>query len=101
MNGAVSCLAVATTLDSVGVYSRCTPCCAVALTVVYVFEIEGVDMTWEVPENCQQDIDEEIGAAAGNEEYSKRRDEQCDENQAKHRACSSHFDLSRLDGIVS
>lgn len=83
---------VTTTLDSLGVYTRCASRYPIALTVIHVFEIEGVDMAREIPKNRQQNINEEISAAAGDEENAKWRDEQCDEDQAKHRAGSSHFD---------
>lgn len=35
---------------------------------VYVFDVEGVDVAWEVAQECEQQVDEEVGAAAGDEE---------------------------------
>lgn len=43
---------VTTTLDSLGVYTRCASRYPIALTVIHVFEIEGVDMAREIPILC-------------------------------------------------
>lgn len=31
---------------------------------VHVFDVEGVDVAWEIAQDRQQDVDQEIGAAA-------------------------------------
>jgi len=36
--------------------------------VVHVFEVEGVDVAGEVAEAGEEDVDEDVGAAAGYEE---------------------------------
>jgi hypothetical protein len=35
---------------------------------VHVFEIEGVNMPWKIAEEREKEVDEEVGAAAGDEE---------------------------------
>jgi hypothetical protein len=70
------------------------------LLTIHVFNVEGVDVAWEVAENRQSDVDEEVGAAACDavdadgwncEKVSKpikvgstwgsRRTEDCDDDQ--------------------
>jgi len=57
-------------LNVIGVNTRRRIGCELAksalLTAVEVniFDVEGVDVTWNVAEDCEADIDEEVGAAA-------------------------------------
>lgn len=38
--------------------------CLLLPLVVNVFDVEGVDVAWEVSENCQADVYEQVGATA-------------------------------------
>jgi hypothetical protein len=44
----------------------------VASLNVYVFDVEGVDVAGKVAENCEEQVDEEVGAASRYEEDSDR-----------------------------
>lgn len=57
-----------------GVKDACS--CFLLALVVDVFDVEGVDVAWEVSEECQADVDEEIGAAASHEENANGRNEE-------------------------
>jgi len=37
--------------------------------------LQGVDDAWNVPQYCQEDVDEEVGIATALEEDTKRREE--------------------------
>lgn len=47
------------------------PCsCLLLAFVVYIFDVKSVNVAWEISEQSQADVDEEVGAAAGHEEDS-------------------------------
>lgn len=50
--------------------------CLLLALVVDVFHVEGVDVAWEISEDCQADVDEKVGAATSHEEDSDWRYEE-------------------------
>jgi len=50
---------------------------AVTVVEVDVYEIEGVDVSREEAQDGEEDVDEEVGAAAGHEKDSQRGDYMC------------------------
>lgn len=55
--------------------------------VVYVFDVEGVDMSWEKAEECETYVDEEVGAAAGNKSDTYGWEEESDDYEKN---CGDH-----------
>lgn len=47
----------------------------VATLEVHVLDVEGVDVAWEVSEEGEEDVDEEVGSTACNEGDADRRQE--------------------------
>jgi hypothetical protein len=62
--------------------------CLILALVVDVFDVEGMDMAGEETEDCEADVDEEVGAAAGNEEDADGREE---EGYDYEEDCGDHF----------
>ena len=75
-----------TALDSVRIYARCPSGCELAQSTLLasieidVFDVEGVDVTWNVAEDGETDVDEQIGAATRDYEDADRWDEEGDED---------------------
>lgn len=63
----------------------------VAAVEVYVFKVERVDVAWEVAEAGEADVDEEVGAASGNEKDTDRGDEDGDDNDKDGVEWVRHF----------
>lgn len=65
-----------TRLDALAVDARGALVRAALLlaAVVDVYEVKGVNMAGNVSEERETDVDEDVGAAAGNEEDAHRRD---------------------------
>lgn len=51
-----------------------------AAVKVDVFEVEGVDVTGDVAEEGQADVDQQVGAAAGHHEHAHRREDDGDKD---------------------
>jgi len=51
-----------------------------------------MDDTWDVTEDCEQDVNEQVAATATLEEYTKRWEENGDDDFADVRSCERHFD---------
>ena len=44
-------------------------CAYLATTLqINVFDVKRVQVTWNDPQKCEKDVDEQVGAAAGDEE---------------------------------
>jgi hypothetical protein len=56
--------------------------------VVYVFDVEGMDMSWEKAEECETYVDEEVGTAAGNKSDPDGWEEESDDYEKN---CGDHF----------
>jgi len=75
-----------TALDSVRIYARCPSGCELAQSTLLasieidVFDVEGVDVTRNVAEDGETDVDEQIGAATRDYEDADRWDEEGDED---------------------
>lgn len=60
---------MSTRLYSIGVYARCISTRqlpisgSLAAIEVDVFKVESVDVSWEVTEDCETDVDKQISAA--------------------------------------
>lgn len=59
--------------------------------VVDIFEVEGVDMAWDVSEDREADVDKQISTASSNGPDANRRKEDGDEDDENSRN-SPHFD---------
>jgi hypothetical protein len=35
---------------------------------IYILDVKGVNVSWEITQACKQDVDEKVGAAAGDKE---------------------------------
>lgn len=72
---------MASILDAVGVDARCGPLrgtsqwVTIATIIIDIFQIEGVDVSGEVAENCEQNVDPEVNSAACNHKDTKRGNE--------------------------
>jgi hypothetical protein len=68
-----------TTLNSIAVDSRCVLAGQLAVASsfaaieVYVFDVEGVDVAGDIPEEGEADIYEKVGATAGNHVHTDGR----------------------------
>ena len=88
-----------TALDSVGVNARRIFGCKLAQSALFaaievnVFDVKGVDVTWNIPKNGEADVDEQISTAAGDHEYADGREEDCDENDEEGGRCVGHCAL--------
>ena len=89
----------AATLDSVGIDAGRIVGCELAQSTllatveVDVFEVEGVDVTWDISKDGETDVDEEIGTAARDHKYSDRREEDGDEDNEEGGRCVGHCAL--------
>jgi len=88
---------VATTLHVVAVNARCASSDDAALSclflaiVVDVLDVEGVDVTRDVPQYRQADVDEEIHSTTSDSIDADRGDEDSDEDE-KDCGDGTHFD---------
>lgn len=64
----------------------------IATVIVLVLQVEGVDVAWEVAETGEADVDEEVGAASGDQEDTHRWDEDGDDNDKDGRDWVGHFE---------
>ena len=57
---------------------------------VDVFDVEGVNVTWDISEDGETDVDEEVGTAARDHKYTDRGQEEGDEHNENGRRCVRH-----------
>lgn len=100
LDGAISIRTA--TLDSVRIDAgrivgcKLTQSALLATVKVDVFEVEGVDVTWEISEDGETDVDDEIGTASRDHEYSDGREEDGDEDDEEGGRCVGHCALFAL-----
>jgi len=76
----------ATSLYTIGIHARCvcrSDARAALITAleVDVFDIEGVNVAWEVAKNCETDVDAQVGSASCYKEDTDWRNEDGDDNE--------------------
>ena len=52
-----------------------------------ILKVEGVDVTWDVAETCEADVDQEVGAAAGDHVNADGRQEDGYEDDEEGGSC--------------
>jgi hypothetical protein len=86
-------------LDSFGVDARRIFRCELAKSALFptvkvdVLDVEGVYVTWDVTEDGETDIDQQIGAAARDHEYANGREKDGDDDDKEGRRCVRHCAL--------
>ncbi len=65
---------------------------AVTAVEVDVFEVEGVDVAWNVPKEGEADVDKQIDATSSDHEDTDWRKQDCDQDDQKGGGGVGHFD---------
>lgn len=86
-----------TSLDIVGIDAWYRIGCELAKSAllaaveVDIFDVEGMNVTWNVAEECEANVDKKVGTAACDHEDANRRDEDGDEDDEKSWCSVGHF----------
>jgi len=74
-----------------GISSELTESALLAAIKVDIFEVEGMDMTWNVTKDCEADVDEEVSTTSRDHENADGRNEDGDEDDEEGGRGVSHF----------
>ncbi|KAI0810455.1 hypothetical protein GGR55DRAFT_108906 [Xylaria sp. FL0064] len=77
LHGAV---ALAASLNTITIHARRSPGCKAAFSdlltavVIYVFDVEGVNMTGDIPKYSERNVDAQVGTTPRDDGDTRRRD---------------------------